>query len=95
MTHMHIPTLPTPRDAVANSRRKHVASAMPLDAPITRAECRCGNLPYNACPKHNPGTYADCMARHATDSFGPPFPALRPNRPDWGTTFALPDPGVS
>jgi hypothetical protein len=21
------------------------------------------------CPRHNPETYADCMARHATDSF--------------------------
>lgn len=34
---------------------------------INFASPRCDNW---RCPRHRPVTYADCMARHATDSIG-------------------------
>lgn len=35
------------------------------------ARCTCSERGYHTCPRHNPDTYADQQARHATDSIGP------------------------
>lgn len=37
------------------------------------AKCECSLRGWAVCPRHNPDTYADQQARHATDSIAPVY----------------------
>lgn len=52
---------------------RHRDGSVPVDALPNNARCTCRGLGFDKgiCPRHNPSAYADCMARHATDSIGP------------------------
>lgn len=55
------PTRPEPR---------HRDASRTVDMVPTKAVCTCYDL-RRACPRHEPISYADAYARHATDSIGP------------------------
>lgn len=82
MTHMSIPTVPTARDRALAYEPRHKAGAhrarvSPCPDPTrdwaSEAACTGGTgwkqvCPSNACPRHQPVAYAECMAQHTPET---------------------------